>query len=287
MTDPTTVRPKAEGLVRIDEPHVRVTEWRFAPGAETGWHRHGADYVVVPLLDGDLLLEEPGGTSRTARLTRHVPYARPEGVEHNVVNANAFDYAFVEVEMLRGGSHAHGEGADGPSAEVAGNVAWAADGTTGTGGGVATGTGQEAAVGAAGEAAAGAPDPSDSLAAARRAMLARFVDAWNAHDLAAVMASFTDDCVFLASAGPTPEGAVHVGRAAVEAATAAIFAAFPDAAWTEGRTTLFGDRALWEWVFTGTGRDGVPVRVAGMDVLDLAGDKVARKNSFRKAVTRG
>ena len=98
-------RPKAEAVVRIDEPHVRVTEYRFAPGAETGWHRHGADYVVVPLLDGDLLLEEPGGASRVATLKRHEPYARREGVEHNVVNANAFDFAFLEIEMLAGAGH--------------------------------------------------------------------------------------------------------------------------------------------------------------------------------------
>ena len=80
---------------------MRVTEWRFAPGAETGWHRHEADYVVVPMLDGDLLLEEPGGGSRTATLKKHVPYARREGVEHNVVNANPFDFAFMEIEHLK------------------------------------------------------------------------------------------------------------------------------------------------------------------------------------------
>lgn len=96
-------RPQAQPVVHIDEPHVRVTEWRFAPGAETGWHRHGADYVVIPLLDGDLLLEEPGGTNRTATLRRNIPYTRREGVEHNVINANDFDFAFIEVEMLRGG----------------------------------------------------------------------------------------------------------------------------------------------------------------------------------------
>ena len=48
-----------------------------------------------------LLLEEPGGGSRTASLKRHVPYARREGVEHNVVNANPFDFAFIEVEHLK------------------------------------------------------------------------------------------------------------------------------------------------------------------------------------------
>jgi hypothetical protein len=55
----------------------------------------------VPLLDGDLLLEEPGSSSRTATLKRHVPYARREGFEHNVVNANPFAFAFIEIERLK------------------------------------------------------------------------------------------------------------------------------------------------------------------------------------------
>ena len=94
-------RQKAAPHVHVSEPHVRVTEWRFAPGAETGWRRHEADYVVVPLADGELLLEEPGGGSRKAALKLHVPYARRAGVEHNVVNANPFDFAFIEIEHLK------------------------------------------------------------------------------------------------------------------------------------------------------------------------------------------
>ena len=98
MTHP---RVPAIATLRIDESQVRATEFRFAPGAETGWHRHEHDYVVVPLLDGKLLLEEPGGTSRIAELRAHIPYARRAGVEHNVVNANDFEFAFLEVELLR------------------------------------------------------------------------------------------------------------------------------------------------------------------------------------------
>ena len=94
-------RPQAVATVKIDEPGVRVTEWRFIPDAETGWHVHDHDYVVVPLLDGALLLEEPGGVSRTVPMTQHAPYARLAGVEHNVVNASGHDYAFLEVEILR------------------------------------------------------------------------------------------------------------------------------------------------------------------------------------------
>lgn len=93
-------RPKAEPTVQIDNERVIVTEWRFAPGAETGWHRHGHDYVVVPLTDGKLLLETPDG-EREAQLMTGVPYFRNEGVEHNVVNANDFEFVFVEVEVRK------------------------------------------------------------------------------------------------------------------------------------------------------------------------------------------
>lgn len=120
--------------------------------------------------------------------------------------------------------------------------------------------------------------------AERKAMLDRFVAAWNRHDLDGLMACFTEDCVFWSSAGPHPEGGVFEGYDAVAAASRALFDAFPDAAWTENQATVFGDRALWEWIFVGTGRNGEPVRVRGVDVLELAGDRIRRKNSFRKSV---
>lgn len=88
----------AKPTVFIDNDRVRVTEWRFAPGAATGWHRHEMDYVVVPMLDGKLKLVEAGG-ERIAELKKGVPYFREVGVEHDVVNANEFEFAFVEIEM--------------------------------------------------------------------------------------------------------------------------------------------------------------------------------------------
>ena len=97
----TGARAQAIATVRLEEPHVRVTEYRFSPDAETGWHRHGHDYIVVPLTTGKLLLEEPDGTSRTAELVMHQPYARRSGVEHNVINVNAFEFVFLEIEVLR------------------------------------------------------------------------------------------------------------------------------------------------------------------------------------------
>jgi quercetin dioxygenase-like cupin family protein len=84
--------------VLIDNDRVRVTEWRFAPGAATGWHRHEYDYVVVPLVTGILRLEEADG-ARDAELTLGGPYFRPVGVEHDVINANDYEFAFIETEL--------------------------------------------------------------------------------------------------------------------------------------------------------------------------------------------
>lgn len=95
----TAVRQPAKPTVLVDNARAIATEWRFAPGAETGWHRHGHDYIVVPMTTGKLLLEEPGGVSRTVDLTVGRPYFREEGVEHNVVNANDFEFVFIEVEF--------------------------------------------------------------------------------------------------------------------------------------------------------------------------------------------
>ena len=89
---------EAVPTVQVDNDRVRVTEWRFAPGAATGWHRHECDYVVVPMTTGKLLLKEGDG-ERYAELTAGVSYSREVGVEHNVINANDYEFVFVEVEM--------------------------------------------------------------------------------------------------------------------------------------------------------------------------------------------
>lgn len=89
---------EAVPTVQVDNDRVRVTEWRFAPGAATGWHRHEFDYVIVPMTTGKLLLKEGDG-ERYAELTAGVSYSREVGVEHNVINANDYEFVFVEVEM--------------------------------------------------------------------------------------------------------------------------------------------------------------------------------------------
>jgi quercetin dioxygenase-like cupin family protein len=91
--------PQAVPTVQADNERVRVTEWRFAPGAETGFHVHEMDYVIVPCLTGRLKLVSPSGEGSFAELTQGGSYFRKAGVHHNVINANDFEFAFVEVEL--------------------------------------------------------------------------------------------------------------------------------------------------------------------------------------------
>ena len=95
-TAPGTAQP----TVFIENSRTRVTEWRFPKkGDNTGWHRHEYDYVVVPLFDG--VLEIDTGEERViAEMKTGVPYFRNLGVEHDVINGNDFECAFVEVEFL-------------------------------------------------------------------------------------------------------------------------------------------------------------------------------------------
>lgn len=91
-------RPAAVATRQIENDRVIVTEWRFPPGGETGWHRHEHDYVVCPMTNGTLLLETPDGDVN-AELKIGQTYTREIGVEHNVINAGDEELVFVEVEI--------------------------------------------------------------------------------------------------------------------------------------------------------------------------------------------
>lgn len=82
----------------IDNGTVRVTTWTLGAGDSTGAHRHELDYVVVPLVDGQLSMADGSGTV-TVELVRGGCYFRPAGVEHDVSNPGADAVVFVEVEV--------------------------------------------------------------------------------------------------------------------------------------------------------------------------------------------
>ena len=91
----------AQPIVQVDNDKVRITEWRFAAGAATGYHRHEHDYVVVPMTTGILEMLGPDGNTTIAKLVAGQAYFREAGVEHDVINANDSEFVFVEVETKR------------------------------------------------------------------------------------------------------------------------------------------------------------------------------------------
>jgi quercetin dioxygenase-like cupin family protein len=95
---PGSPRPRASSRLLQENERVIITEWRLKPGAETGWHRHQHDYVVVCLTAGKLLAETANGNVET-ELQLGQAYARPVGVEHNIVSPNEHEFVFVEIEL--------------------------------------------------------------------------------------------------------------------------------------------------------------------------------------------
>jgi len=89
---------QAVPTVQVENDAAIVTEWRFAPGASTGWHRHAYDYVVVPMTSGRLRLKSAEG-EHIAELVPGRSYYRNAGVEHDVFNANDHEFVFVEIEF--------------------------------------------------------------------------------------------------------------------------------------------------------------------------------------------
>lgn len=114
------------------------------------------------------------------------------------------------------------------------------------------------------------------------AFLQSFADAFNAHDLNAIMKAMTDDCVFQASAGPDVEGETFRGQAEVRKAFENVFKTFPDAQWSNPRHLIIGERGISEWTFSGTKSDGTRVEVTGCDLFTFKNGKIAVKNSYRK-----
>jgi ketosteroid isomerase-like protein len=116
----------------------------------------------------------------------------------------------------------------------------------------------------------------------KASLLQAFAEAWNRHDVDALMSMMTSDCVFEASGGNAVNGERHEGQRAVRAAYAAVFEQYPDAHWGNARHFVAGDRGVSEWTFTGTLKDGKRVEVSGCDLFTFRNAEIAIKNSFRK-----
>jgi len=112
--------------------------------------------------------------------------------------------------------------------------------------------------------------------------LAEFADAWNRHDIEALMSFMHDDCLFHAVAGPDLLGRTFSGRDEVREGFKAAWTNFPDAAWLDGNHFVHGDRGVSESTFSGTKADGTRIEARMVDVFTFRDGKIAVKNAYRK-----
>ena len=112
-------------------------------------------------------------------------------------------------------------------------------------------------------------------------LLARFAEAWNRHDIDALMGFMADECEFHAVAGPDLMGRSFVGREAVRDGFQMAWQAFPDAAWVDGEHFVCGARGISECTFKGTKADGLRVEARMVVVFSFRDGKIAVKNAYR------
>lgn len=116
------------------------------------------------------------------------------------------------------------------------------------------------------------------------ALLRAFLDAFNRHDLDAIMDFFAEDCVLEMPRGPDPWGTRYTGKQQVREGLQSRFAGLPDVHYAEDRHFVSGNVGVSQWTLTGTMRDGARVEVRGLDVLDFRDGRVVRKDSYWKIV---
>lgn len=115
--------------------------------------------------------------------------------------------------------------------------------------------------------------------------LQRFADAWNQHDIEALMSFMAEDCLFDTGGGSDPWGTRYQGSEEVRQRFERVWKDIPDANWTLCQHFVSGDRGLSEWTFQGTQSNGSPIEMQGCDVFTFRDGKVAIKSTYMKSGT--
>ncbi len=120
----------------------------------------------------------------------------------------------------------------------------------------------------------------DSLTEGTLATVQRFNEAFNRHDVDAVMALMTADCV-VDSTRPPPDGERVEGQERVRAYWQEFFRRSPQARFETEELFAAGDRCVVRWTYHWV-RDGKTGHVRGVDVFRVRGGKVAEKLAYVK-----
>ncbi len=117
--------------------------------------------------------------------------------------------------------------------------------------------------------------------ASTAAVIERFNDAVNQHDVERVMAAMTEDCVF-ENTSPFPDGTRFEGQAAVRSFWEAFFQSSPHAQINAEELFASGDRCTVRWIYQWVDANGQPAHIRGVDVFRVRGGKISEKLSYVK-----
>jgi taurine dehydrogenase small subunit len=113
--------------------------------------------------------------------------------------------------------------------------------------------------------------------------LRAFFDAWNAHDVEAIVSYFTPDGAYYASIGPDDAGTTFHGTDELRRGVAAFLLDYGDVHYTDLAVRMAGeDHAYASWTFHGISPEGRPMTYRGVDLFVLEGDHIAVKDAYRK-----
>lgn len=125
------------------------------------------------------------------------------------------------------------------------------------------------------------PTTNPGTAESTQAVIERFNEAFNRHDIDAIMENMTDDCVF-ENTSPAPHGECHEGQRAVRAFWERMFQETPTAHFEAEDMVSSGDRCTVLWRYTYTSSDGKRHHIRGVDIFRVRNGKVAEKLSYVK-----
>ena len=108
----------------------------------------------------------------------------------------------------------------------------------------------------------------------------RFNETFNRHDVEAVVAAMTNDCVF-ENTNPAPDGTRYDGEEAVRGYWTKFFRSSPDAVFEAEEVFAAGDRCVVRWIYRKV-KDGKPWHLRGVDVFRVRDGKVAEKLAYVK-----
>ena len=121
----------------------------------------------------------------------------------------------------------------------------------------------------------------DTLTLSTIEVIEKFNEALNRHDVPAMMALMTQDCVF-DNTYPAPDGERFEGQEAVGRFWEEFFRSSPDAKFTSEEMITLGDRCVIRWRYDWINTDGSSGHVRGVDVLKVRDGKVAEKLAYVK-----